>query len=449
MRQIKIDVLLYLYFYSKLSCCPLSLFLLLLLPDAYSSVMLLCISKDTKIADKLNHFLFTLCLIKCNTMRTIYKYEPIDFQANVFPNQDDFGKKIAQTFLDRDILSVLAIAPTQSGKTGSMLAIIQHMLSNPILSMPLEHVFVITGHSSVEWLEQTKERFPEVLHSHIYHRNTIDSFVEDIKGIHSALVIIDENQIAMSEGQTIHKAFKDASLDTLDSLYRHDIKVVQFSATPLNVHVFNNPHSRICYMIPPSSYVSIQRLLLQNRVKQYKDLCGKHPKHHLVSWKVKSTFVTPSPDIANNISEILDFIYDEPKFHIIRTPPSYLHDVVISNFIQTLGNDFKYFSDIDIDDLGVFLSVPPRVHSFIFIKERLRCAKTIPKQHLGVLYERVSGLIQDNVIVQGLAGRLTGYHDNDTSVVFTNILSIRRYLIDFHSEFKNAKTNPRAFVFIY
>ncbi len=425
-----------------------------MLPEAYSSVMLLCMSIDSELGDnyflyKLNPFLFHFFLVKCNSMRTFYKYDTIDFQANVFPNQDDFGKKIAMTFLDRNILSILAIAPTQSGKTGSMLAIIQHMLSNPLLSMPLEHVFIITGHSSVEWIEQTKERFPEELHSHIYHRNTIDSFVRDIKGIHSALVIIDENQIAISEGQAIHNAFKDASLETVDSLYRNDIKVVQFSATPLNVQVFNNPHSRICYMIPPSSYVSIQRLLLQNRVKQYKDLCGKHPKHHLASWKVRSTFVTPSHEVANNISEILDFIGQIPKFHIIRTPPSYLHDVVISNFIQTLGDDFKYISDIDIDDLGLFIQEPPIVHSFIFIKERLRCAKTIPKQHLGVLYERVSAVIQDNVIVQGLAGRLTGYHDNSDSVVFTNILSIRRYLIDFHSQFQNAKSNPRAFVFIY
>jgi hypothetical protein len=382
-------------------------------------------------------------------MRTIYKNNTIDFQANVFPNQDDFGKNIAHTFLDKHILSVLAIAPTQSGKTGSMLAIIQHMLSNPILSMPLQHIFIITGHSSIEWLEQTKERFPEELHSHIYHRNTIDSFVKDIKGIHSALVIIDENQIAISDGQTIHKAFKDASLETVQALYQLDIKVVQFSATPLNVHVFNNSHSKISYMIPPSSYVSIQRLLLQNRVKQYKDLCGKHPKHHLVSWKIPSTFIQPSPEVANNISEIIPFIGDSPKFHIIRTPPSYLHDVVISNFIQTLGDDFHFVSDIDIDDLGTFLQEPPIIHTFIFIKERLRCAKTIPKLHLGVLYERVSGIIQDNVIVQGLAGRLTGYHNNTSSVVFTNILSIRRYLIDFHSQFQNAKSNPRAFVFIY
>ena len=66
----------------------------------------------------------------------------------MFPNQIQFGKDIAQA-LTSDIFTILAVALTQSGKTGSMLSLIQQF--------PHDHVFLITGLSSVEWMEQTTQ----------------------------------------------------------------------------------------------------------------------------------------------------------------------------------------------------------------------------------------------------------------------------------------------------
>jgi hypothetical protein len=379
--------------------------------------------------------------------RTIFPNKPVKFNPELFPAQDQFGKIIAHKFFNSSILSVLAIAPTQSGKTGSMLALIKHMLASQFLSMPIDHIFIITGHSSTEWLEQTKERFPKSFHKQIYHRNNLDSFANDIKDIHSALVIIDENQIAFAEGQSVHLSFAMADIMDIQSLYKKDIKVVQFTATPLNVHDFNNLYSEIVCMTPPDSYVSIQKLLDQGRVLQYKDLCGKHKLHSKVNWKLKSSFVMPSSDVIANISELLDFITPDPRFHIIRTPPSFLHDVVISNFIQVFGNSFVYLSEMDhnLDDI---LLHKPSAHTFIFIKEKLRCAKTIPKPFLGILYERISASPVDHVIIQGLAGRLTGYHNNTDSVVFTNIVSIRRFLSLSANNFANSLPAFNSFSFI-
>jgi hypothetical protein len=365
-----------------------------------------------------------------NMQRNIFNNTPKKFDVQLFQNQEEFGKLIAYKFLNLSLLSVLAIAPTQSGKTGTMLSLIKHMLSIRFLSMPLDHIFIITGHSSLEWLEQTKQRFPLFLHNRIYHRNQLEQFAIDIKDIHSALVIIDENQIAFSEGQSIQKYFAIADIINIQSLYRRDIKVVHFTATPLNIDNFNNDFSDILYMTPPPEYISIQKLIDEGRVKQYKDLCGKLPfvDYSDVNWKSPKTFIFPPIDIVHNILQIKHFMTIEPRYHIIRTPPANLHDVVISNFIQVLGNSFHYVSDMDIDDLDTLLTTRPSFHTFIFIKEKLRCAKTIPKLFLGILYERISAFPLDHVIIQGLAGRLTGYHDNHDSVVFTNILSIRRYI---------------------
>jgi hypothetical protein len=369
--------------------------------------------------------------------RTLYKYPTSNFKVDLFQNQIDFGKQIANEFLNRKILNILAIAPTQSGKTGSMLSLIKEMLSNRELTMPINNIFVITGLSSVEWMEQTKERFPSILHPHIYHRNNLDTFVKDIKRLKSALVIVDENQIAFDYGQSIHKAFISADLININSLYKKDIKIVQFSATPLNVADFKNSYSNIIRMIPPDDYVSIETLL--PRVKRYKDLCGRDPllNYSQVQWNNPETYMPLKEHIRENISEIN--LTPDPRYHIIRTPPSYLCDVVISNFIRVFGNNCEYIKDLDNFDL---LVIPPEHHTFIFIKEKLRCAKTIPKKFLGVLYERVTARVLDHVIIQGLAGRMTGYHDNLDAVIFSNEISIRRYLKSLDNNFEDEI--PRA-----
>jgi len=408
-------------------------------------------SKDSSLRQNIDHRFITFIFDNYEhdmMRRTIYPNKPIQFSPTVFPNQEEFGKQIAHKFLNTSLISILAIAPTQSGKTGSMLALIKHILYLPMLSMPIDHVFIITGHSSTEWLEQTKERFPEFMHKRIYHRNNLDQFSQDISDIHSALVIIDENQIASAEGQSLHISFAIADIMDLQSLCKKDIKVVQFTATPLNVADFDNDHSCIICMTPPDSYVSIQKLIEQGRVRQYKDLCGKIPgkDYSKVSWKVPSTFIFPPRDIIENISEIIDLLTPDPRIHIIRTPPAFLHDVVISNFIQVFGNSFRFISEMD-HDLDHILSRKPQLHTFVFIKEKLRCAKTIPKPFLGILYERISISVQDHVIIQGLAGRLTGYHSNHDAIVFSNILSIRRYLSLASSNFATGFSRLRTFTF--
>lgn len=188
-------------------------------------------------------------------IRNPKRFSPTKLDVDLFQNQIDFGKTICNQFLNPYIVSVLALAPTQSGKTGSMLALIQSMMFNYSLAIPPEHIFIITGHSSLEWLEQTKQRFPKVFHNRIYHRNNLNDFADDIKSIHSALVIIDENQIALDVDQSVHKSFIMADLFDINQLFHRDIRIVHFTATPLSIADFDNSHSSIVKMIPPKDYV--------------------------------------------------------------------------------------------------------------------------------------------------------------------------------------------------
>ena len=486
----------------------------------------------------------------------------------MFPNQIRFGKDIANAFGDPKIRSILALAMTQSGKTGSMLSVIDHV--------PHDHMFLITGLSSVEWMDQTKSRFPEKYKNNIFHRNQLPSFVKQVKHLSNVLIIIDENQVAFKKDQTIHKSFVEAGI--LD-LHARNIRIVHFTATPSNVEDFDHhAFSKVVLMTPDSSYISAFQLLNDGRILEYKDLCGvdkargtikqrimdyaalvkEHAekvrshkflqrmtamilKKHLALQKKTSTSIdklqmkmektqdilkrsehlleklVASQDLEqvnllirqnqqeleksdsalrsseqiktdsaaklteakkalqesdrllkklehektlseqdqlllvggdksivfDHIREIQPYLGPAPKYHIIRTPHSFYHTITILHFKRVFKNA-DFLSDVDMDEL---LAKAPLRHTFLFIKEKLRCAKTLQKDHLGVLYERITEKPQMDTIIQGLVGRLTGYHQNKNSVVFSNIELVKEYKTHWDTQFKRQKnTIPRIMI---
>ena len=329
----------------------------------------------------------------------------------LFSNQIEFGRIIFNKFLDRSLHTVLAVALTQSGKTGSMLSVIYHFISSSVMPIPLQNVFIITGHSSSEWLEQTRERFPHSMANNIYHRNGLSYFSKRIQFLTNLLILIDETQVAASVNQTIQFALRTAGVSE-DTLYFRDIKLVLVSATPnscVKRFIPKRIGHELVYMEPAPGYRSIFDFFDLGLVHQSLDLCGYDD---LTSSVIPSTL--------DNIRAIPLSL--APKYHIIRTHHSFKHDITIDNFRTVFGPGYSYLS---MPDLSI-LSIPPSCHTFIFIKETLRCAKTIDKTHIGVLYERATKKVSDSSIIQGLAGRATGYHSFPI-IIFSNIPSIERY----------------------
>jgi len=362
---------------------------------------------------------------------------------NLFQNQKDFGQRIFNNYIhNQSLIHTLAVAPTQSGKTGSMLSIIFHAISHPTHAVPIHHVFIFTPHSSREWLLQTKDRFPPILHNNIFHRNNIKQLVASIQNKQNVLLILDEVQIAFKLGQTTFNLFNQIGLYNPNHPFQNDIKVVSFTATPNQLPIdfeLWKQSATIEKMDVPKSYISHQSLFDQGRLLQMEDLtCFDAIKQSV------------NPDAYKNIRRILPYIFsmDSPKYHIIRTPRANLHHITIQNFKLVLKQDnlnYSLISESTIKDFDAFISKPPDLHTIIFIKDKLRCAKTLDKNHIGVLYERfVTKPIVDSII-QGLAGRLTGYHHNNQSVVFTHLPHIHHYHNYHHTHTHTHTRTPSAF----
>jgi hypothetical protein len=285
---------------------------------------------------------------------------------DLYPNQTDFGKRIMQALEDHT--TVIAFAHTQCGKTGSMLAAIHDS------NIPLEHIFLITGLSSIDWLVQTKKRIPI---KNIYHRNTLHLFMKAVKQVNEPLILIDECHIASKPGQIIHTIINTVSAKYILVSATPDWK--RFKPLPIG--------TAIRVMKDPDDYVSVNYFAENNQLLQCKNISNH-------------------PDAIEHIEEIIPFL-KEPAYHIIRTPRNELHELTIENF-KTV---FPSYPMLSMPNLNI-LNIKPTVHTFIFIKDTLRCAVTIPKPYIGVLYERFTNVPNQASVIQGLLGRATGFESH-------------------------------------
>ena len=346
----------------------------------------------------------------------------------LFENQELIASQVVTAFKNRKIINIMVVSKTQSGKTGSMCATIKQYLEDTSNLIPIENIYIITGLSSCEWKEQTKERMPESIQSRVFHRCELpNTFVDEIKNKKNVLIIMDEIQVAAKKGQTIYKTFNNAGLLNKSKLYENDIKILEYTATPdgtiYDLMKWNDASTKILADVG-DGYISSYDLLQMGRVKQYKELCGYDKNTGEVDEKVFKNI----EEIKNDIDNYNNYLY-----HIIRTKNGPDQDVTIENFKRALNSslnnyDFiKYDRESEIEDINKTLKTEPKRHTFIFIKEMLRCAKTLKKRHIGILYDRYSVNPDDATIIQGLVGRDTGYDNNGISICYTNIDSINRY----------------------
>lgn len=339
------------------------------------------------------------------------------YLSDTFDNQRSFGKQIAQAFDHLGVINVLAIAPTQSGKTGSMLATIHELTRDDYqtkndIRTPVSNIFIFTGHSSKEWVEQTKKRFPDCLKQNIFHRNQLKRFVARTKNIKNALIIIDECHIANKFGQTLYKLFLQLAIFDIRRTFMRNIKILQFTATPNNSEQQlrdNWANSfRIVHMQVPDKYISHEHLIQRGYVKP----------------------ILPLLDNEDALRTIKDNMVQQPMYHIIRTPRGNDHFRLIQQFKA-------FFNDIDCEFISEplwrehnsesfdsLLSIQPRKHTFLFIVDKLRCAKTIHIQFVNIVYDRFIATPQHDSIIQGLLGRCTGYHNCFEHIIIFTFIEI-------------------------
>jgi len=385
-----------------------------------------------------------------------------DGDSSIYDNQRKCAKQVLKEFgKNREIINVLILALAQAGKTGATVSVIDEFLKlqlNDDLSIDPDNIYVITGLSDTDWKRQARERYPDSLSNRIFHRSQLTKqFVEEIKGKTNVLIIIDEIQIAAKEQQTMHKVFTEAGFYNKTLLLQNDIKIVEITATPNGTiydHLKWKNNATKIQLLPGPGYVGCIDLLTRSinikkptpflppaikRIQQYKNLVC-YDSHN----KTYNEILADSR--IDEISEIIEHYYDEYCYHIIRIPNGNNGDRVSNNIKKRFDDVYKYidyFQDNKIN-LNDVLKKKPNKHTIIFIKEKFRCAKTLIKEYLGIVYERYTINPDDSVIVQGLLGRIGGYDDTGKTICFTNKPSIIRYKKLWESNFEDLRVRWRC-----
>ena len=363
-----------------------------------------------------------------------------------YDNQDDTATEVVACIRDKGIQFQMVIAPCQAGKTGCMIAIIEKLLKKPDHNITPNKIFVITGLSDTAWETQTKERLP-IDANNVIHRGQLKKLTAKLKdlGNTNTLIMIDECQIASGEDMSINKLLEDTGSKDFAYLKENNVNIVEFSATPNSTLVDIerwDTCKRIHVMKPGEGYVGHSALLENNRVRQAEDLfimnepiVGMTTDQELACKKL----IKPAYDAIKGLKLLIGTSFTGGfRYHIIRTPVGGKEDTVIARFKMICGEDYVYKKCCSgEDDLQVELKKYPEKHTFLFIKEKARCAVTFPRKNLiGILYERLPKIPKDDVIVQGLAGRACGYDVDPDTIVFTNVSSIKSYVNMLKSDFK-------------
>lgn len=375
----------------------------------------------------------------------------LEKQLLIFENQQVIASNVIDSFTNRKIINTMVVSKTQSGKTGSMCATIKRYLEQepPYNRIPIENIYIITGLSSCEWVDQTKTRIPLCMKNRLFHRNQLYNFADEIRDKKNILIIIDEIHIATKKNQIIYAIFESAGLLNKSKLYENDIKILEYSATPDGtIYDLMKWNDASCKIIGEAGdgYISCYNLFKMGRVKQYKPLCHTENAVH------KTVNAFNEKMIFKNIEEIKEDIigYPKPLYHIIRTKTGFIQDTIIENFKRVFNvycYDFiRHDGESEIKDINRIISIKPEKHTFIFIKEMLRCSKTLEKKYIGILYDRYrpENQTDDSVIIQGLIGRNTGYDNNGISICYTNIESIKKYEKLWRSNFEDTSFRWRS-----
>lgn len=404
--------------------------------------------------------------IKENQDRLLAQIKDIEVNNKIHENQQSAAKQLVENFKNTKISLQLAIGLTQSGKTGSMLSFLKEYISSDNIIDP-DNIFIITGLSSREWIEQIRDRMPPMLEPNIAHNNTADKLFRKLVNKTNIIIIIDEVHMAAGMNNTIAKGFVKSGI--FSKLYSNDIKIVEFSATPngilINLNTWNTNAAKV-FIKPGDGYTGCKELLDMGKIFQYRRLMGSIEDIDNLEKRKRERDCT---DDTNKIDELNCKIIEINKkiregaehlieyknrilktygktyyYHIVRAPIKEYDELK-----KVMGSIFdEKFTLVEYNessnyDINKILSKQPLLkygHVIILIKDKLRCSKTLIQKYLGSVYERHTIEVDDSVVVQGLIGRITGYKYNGKTFCYTNIKSVKNYIQQWETEFKDEKT---------
>jgi hypothetical protein len=341
----------------------------------------------------------------------------------IFPNQIEDANNIVDKFYRNNRRVVSIQKKTKVGADGLMIEIAKilstHSDDNFVVNPA--NVRIITGMSNVGWEKDMIDKAPNCFKEKIFHHGKLSN--SGLESIRNGLIIIDEIDTGDKEFQVLHKTLHDAGMLDVEKMEEYNNRFVFISATMIKelyeLSLWGDLHE-LYTMTIPSSYIGHKDFLDLGIVKEFYEIKTKEDAQKWID------------------EDIIDNYGNDFRVHIIRIKDDknglIICNACISKKIDCKSHDSK--ERLSDEQINNFFKKPLKKHIVLLVKGFFRRANLIPnrwKLRIGAIHELYTGYIDNNVQIQGLTGRMTGYWRKDieeghkTGPYRTSIRAIKEY----------------------
>lgn len=340
----------------------------------------------------------------------------------IYPNQMEDANIIVDKFY-RDNRRVISIQKkTKVGADGLMIEIAKLLTTHidDSFIVNLDNVRILTGMSNAGWEKDMIDKAPDCFKDKIFHHGKLPR--SDLTNMRNGLIIIDEIDTGDKEYQVLHRTLKDAGVLDVDHMNTYNNRFVFISATMIkelyDLYRWGDLHELYTMTIPPS-YFGHKDFLDMGIVQDFYSL---------------STLENAEKWIHE---DIIDHYGDDYRVHLVRVNSKTVD--VVQNACIRKGIAFRNHTSADRlspDEIKEFFKEPLAKHIVLGVKGFFRRANLIPnrwKLRIGATHELYTKVVDNNVQIQGLTGRMTGYWRSDiqgghkTGPHRTSIKAIQEY----------------------
>jgi hypothetical protein len=316
----------------------------------------------------------------------------------IFPNQMFDANAIVDKFYKNNRYVVSIQKKTKVGADGLMIEIAKLLTTHIDDKFVIDpsNVRIITGMSNAGWEKDMIDKAPNCFKDKIFHHGKLSR--ADLISINNSIILIDEIDTGDKEYQVLHNTLKEAGILDVDHMKINNNKFVFISATMIkelyDLYRWGDLHE-LYKMTIPDSYIGHQDFLNMGIVQEFYPLGSRENAEKWIQ------------------EDIIDNYKKDYRVHIVRVNTK-IADIVHNACIRK-GIIFKNHTSTDklsADEIKEFFKDPLPQHIVLGVKGFFRRANLIPncwKLCIGSTHELCTKNVDNNVQIQGLTGRMTGY----------------------------------------
>ena len=320
----------------------------------------------------------------------------------IFPNQKEDAIKIVDKFYKNKRRVISIQKKTKVGADGLMIEIAKLLTTHIDDSFVINYadVRILTGMSNVSWQKDMIDKAPLCFKDKIFHHGKLSK--SELKKISNGLFIIDEVDTGDKEYQVLHNTLKEAGVLDVKHMEEHNNRFVFISATMIKEQydLFRWGDLQEHYkMSIPDSYFGHKDFLEKGIVKEFYSLSSKEKAEGWIQ------------------DDIIDNYGTDYRVHLVRLTAKIVN--VVQNACFVKGVTFRNHTSTDRlseGEINEFFKEPLTNHIVLGVKGFYRRANLIPnswKLRIGATHEHFTKVVDNNVQIQGLTGRMTGYWRGD------------------------------------